>query len=95
VHDQNPDKDADIASMIAKQLSNQDREPLDTPYDMMILIIDLCTNVLFNQAVHRNEKLRFFEFFERKVQQVVSLNYHSRNLSEFPRQIKKQRPSAT
>jgi hypothetical protein len=71
-HDQNPVRDADIAGMIAKELSNQDRDPLDTPYDMMILIIELCTNVLFDQAVHRNEKLRFFEFFERKIQQVVS-----------------------
>jgi hypothetical protein len=71
VHDQNPFRDADIASIITKELSNQDRDPLDTPYDMMMLVIDLCTSVLFNQASHRNEKLRFFEFFERKVQQVV------------------------
>jgi hypothetical protein len=62
--------------MVAKELSNRDRPPLDSPYDMMMLILKLCTGVLFDAAVHRNEKLRFFEFFERKVQQVVRLSHY-------------------
>jgi hypothetical protein len=90
-HDQNPFKDADIASMIAKELSNQDRAPLDGPYDMMLRIIDLCTGVLFNQALHLNEKLRFFEFFERRIQQVVSSFIIVAKFSNTFRQIKKRK----
>jgi hypothetical protein len=70
-HTVNPIKDADIANTIAKELSNRERPPLDSPFDMMMLILELTTGVLFDAAVHRNEKLRFFEFFERKIQQVV------------------------
>ncbi|KAF2664710.1 hypothetical protein BT63DRAFT_418056 [Microthyrium microscopicum] len=71
-HQTNPIKDADIANMIAKELSNRHRSPLDTPFDMMLLIIELCTKVLFDSASHRNEKLRFFEFYERKIQEITN-----------------------
>jgi hypothetical protein len=66
-------RDASIADMISHELSNTDRAALDTPYDMMMLIIELCTGVLFNAAVHRNEKLRFAEFFVRRIQLVVRI----------------------
>jgi hypothetical protein len=71
VHLQNPVRDASIADMIAKELSNTDRAAMDSPYDMMMTLIELCTGVLFNSAVHRNEKLRFAEFFVRRIQTVV------------------------
>lgn len=70
-HETNPIKDADIANMIAKELSNRHRLALNSPLDMMMLIMDWCTRVLFDAAVHRNEKLRFFEFYERKIQEIV------------------------
>jgi Mg2+ and Co2+ transporter CorA len=72
VHLQNPVKDAAIADMISKELSNTDRAAMDSPYDMMMTIIELCTGVLFNSAVHRNEKLRFAEFFVRRIQTVTN-----------------------
>jgi hypothetical protein len=71
MHNVNVVKEADIAGIIAEELSNKDRPSLTSPYDMMFLVIELCTSILFDAGVHRNEKLRFFEFFERKIQQVV------------------------
>lgn len=65
-------KDADIANIIAKELSNRERAPLDSAYDMMMLIINLCTGILFDNSFHQNEKLRFLEFFTRKIQQVTN-----------------------
>jgi hypothetical protein len=69
----NAAKLADFAGIISKELSNEFRQPLTSAYDMTLLIIDTVTGALFNAAVHRNEKLQFFEFFERKIQEVVSI----------------------
>lgn len=60
--------------MISKELSNENRAPLTSTYDMMFLILEICTGVFYDAAVRKNEKLRFFEFFERRIQAVVSLN---------------------
>jgi hypothetical protein len=71
--DCNAVKEADIAGLISKELSNENRAPLTSTYDMMFLILDICTGVFYDAAVRRNEKLRFFEFFERRIQVVVRL----------------------
>ncbi len=72
--DCNAVKEADIAGLIAKELSNENRAPLTSTYDMMFLILDVCTGVFYDAAVRKNEKLRFFEFFERRIQVAVRLN---------------------
>ena len=69
--DCNAVKEADIAGLISKELSNENRAPLASTYDMMFLILEICTGVFYDAAVRRNEKLRFFEFFERRIQDVV------------------------
>ncbi|KAF2436054.1 hypothetical protein EJ08DRAFT_224342 [Tothia fuscella] len=71
-HESNATKLADFAGMISKELSNESRQPLTSAYDMILLIIDIVTTSLFDGAVHRNEKLRFFEFFERRIQEVTN-----------------------
>ena len=70
----NASKLADMAGIISKELSNELRQPLTSAHDMILLILDTVTNALFNSSAHRNEKLQFFEFFERKIQEVVSLS---------------------
>lgn len=72
--DCNAVKEADIAGLISKELSNENRAPLTSTYDMMFLILEICTGVFYDAAVRKNEKLRFFEFFERRIQAVVRLN---------------------
>lgn len=70
--DYNAVKEADIAGLIEKELSNENRAPLESTYDMMFLVLDICTGILYDRAIQRNEKLRFLEFFERRVQDVTN-----------------------
>lgn len=38
----------------------------------MLLVLNICTGVFYDRAVQRNEKLRFLEFFERRIQDVTN-----------------------
>lgn len=70
--DCNAVKEADIAGLIQKELSNENRAPLESTYDMMFLVLDVSTGLFYDRAVQRNEKLRFLEFFERRIQDVTN-----------------------
>ena len=64
-------RDADLAGMIATQLSNENRAPMESAWDMFFLVLDTCTGFLYDEAVHRNERLRFFDFFASRLQEIV------------------------
>jgi hypothetical protein len=92
-HELNPVREADIANIIAKELGNRNRQPLDSAYDMMMLVLKYCTGVLFDVDAHQNERLRFLTFFERIIQTVVCNVDNLFNCANVTRPIKRQRSS--
>ena len=53
----------------------------------MIFVLETCTEVFFDRAVKRNEKLRFFEFFERRIQ--YATNGEAESFFQLKQQLRK------
>lgn len=69
--DPDPDNTSDIVDTIVRHIGKRDRRPITSVYDLAELIVSKCTSTMFEHADVSNEKLRFSEFFEVSIGNVV------------------------
>lgn len=71
--DPDPNNDSDIVESIIRQIGKKDRRPLTNVFDLAELIVSKCVGTMFEHPDIANEKLRFAEFFEVSIGNVVDL----------------------
>lgn len=69
--DPDPNNDSDIVECIIRQIGNKNRRPLGDVFDLAELIVGQCIGTMFEHHDIANEKLRFAEFFEGSIGNVV------------------------
>lgn len=69
--DPDPNNDSDIVESIIRQIGKKDRRPLTNVFDLAELIVSKCIGTMFEHPDIANEKLRFAEFFEISIGNVV------------------------
>lgn len=70
-NDPDPNNDSDIVESIIRQIGNRNRRPLGDVFDLAELIVGQCIGTMFEHHDIANEKLRFAEFFEGSIGNVV------------------------
>jgi len=59
---------------IIRQIGKKDRRPLRHVFDLAELIVGKCVDTMFQHSDIANEKLRFAEFFEVSIGNVVGFS---------------------
>lgn len=70
--DPDPNNASDIVESIIRHIGKKDRRPLTNVFDLAELIVSKCIGTMFEHPDIANEKLRFSEFFEVSIGNVVS-----------------------
>jgi hypothetical protein len=71
INDPDPNNDSDIVECIIRQIGNNNRRPLENVFDLAELIVGQCIGTMFEHHDIANEKLRFADFFEGSIGNVV------------------------
>jgi hypothetical protein len=75
--DPDPNNESDIVECIIRQIGNNNRRPLEDVFDLAELIVGQCIGTMFEHHNIANEKLRFADFFERSIGNVVGSSINS------------------
>jgi hypothetical protein len=73
--DPDPSNASDIVESIIRRIGNKDRRPLRNVFDLTELIVSKCIGIMFEHPNITNEKLRFAEFFEVSIGNVVGFSH--------------------
>jgi hypothetical protein len=95
--DPDPNNASDIVESIIRHIGKKDRRPLTNVFDLAEMIVSKCVGTMFEHPDVANEKLRFAEFFEVSIGNVVSFggNLPSMYILIAIRPTKRQRCSKT
>lgn len=69
--DPDPNNDSDMVECIIRQIGKNNRRPLENVFDLAELIVSQCIGTMFEHHDIANEKLRFSDFFEASIGNVV------------------------
>jgi hypothetical protein len=72
--DPDPKNKSDIVETIIRHIGKKDRRPLTNVFDLAEMIVSKCVGTMFEHPDVANEKLRFAEFFEVSIGNVVSFD---------------------